>query len=63
MAVHMVERLKNAVVTQEVTNLVRSRPKDVIDVPEALHYLLGDRIDSSSKKNLQVSRDVAPLSG
>lgn len=55
MAVHMGERFKHAPVQTEITKLVRSEPKRVIHVAEALHFLLGDRIEPASRSALKVS--------
>jgi len=54
MAVHMGERFKYGPVQAEITRLVKADPKAVLDVPEALHYLLGERVDASSKAALKV---------
>ncbi|RXK35906.1 phosphatidylinositol 4-kinase [Tremella mesenterica] len=53
MAVHMGERFKHLTVQNELVRLVRSNPKSVMNVPEALHYLLGDRLDSGVQAALQ----------
>ncbi|CDZ97121.1 phosphatidylinositol 4-kinase [Phaffia rhodozyma] len=52
-AVHMAERFKNPIVITEVSALIRSRPKEAIDVPEALHFLLGNRLERTTRKGLQ----------
>ena len=44
-AVNMVERFKNSTVANEVFRLVRDDPAAVIDHPEALTFLLRDRLD------------------
>ncbi|ORY33464.1 hypothetical protein BCR39DRAFT_520273 [Naematelia encephala] len=65
MAVHMGERFKYGPVLSEIARLVRTDPKAVIDVPEALHYLLGDKLDSASRgalKWLPVWAAVPPVS-
>jgi phosphatidylinositol 4-kinase len=53
MTIHMGERFKYPSVQSEISRLVRTDPKAVIDVPEALHFLLGDRLDAGAKKGLQ----------
>ncbi|KAK6909388.1 hypothetical protein I203_103405 [Kwoniella mangroviensis CBS 8507] len=53
MAIHMGERFKNAPVQAEISRLVKSDPKSVIDVPEALHFLLGDRLENNAKAALK----------
>lgn len=40
--IFLTERCKHAAVHNEVGRLVRSNTRDVIDVPEALRFLLGD---------------------
>jgi len=63
-AVHMGERFKLPHVQAEITKLVRGDPRMVVDVPEALHFLLGDRLDASSKgllKWLPVWAAVPPV--
>jgi phosphatidylinositol 4-kinase len=54
MAVHMGERFKYPAVQHELTRLVRSDPKAVIGVSEAIFYLLGDKFDPASRRALQV---------
>lgn len=49
-AVHMGERFKEPAVHAEITRLVKISPKAVVDVPEALQYLLG----------LELQRDALP---
>ncbi|WVQ84613.1 hypothetical protein IAT38_006768 [Cryptococcus sp. DSM 104549] len=53
MAVHMGERFKNAPVQAEISRLVKSDPKAVIDVAEALHFLLGDKLEQNAKQALK----------
>jgi phosphatidylinositol 4-kinase len=54
-AVHLPERFKGSVVVHnEVTKLVRSTTRDVLDTAEALPFLLGDRIDSAVRRDLRV---------
>ncbi|ODN73286.1 hypothetical protein L202_07835 [Cryptococcus amylolentus CBS 6039] len=52
-AVHMGERFKNLPVQAEISRLVKSDPKAVIDVPEALHFLLGDKLENDAKPALK----------
>lgn len=54
MAVHMGERFKYPAVQHELKRLVRSDPKAVIGVSEALFYLLGEKFDPASRRALQV---------
>lgn len=53
-AVYMAERFKNALVRTEVGKMVRSSNVDVLDIPEALPFLLGDRLDSHVRRDLKV---------
>ncbi|KAJ7709476.1 hypothetical protein B0H17DRAFT_1155491 [Mycena rosella] len=53
-AVHLPERFKGyAAVRNEVTKLVRSTTRDVLDTPEALPFLLGDQMDSAVRRDLK----------
>ncbi len=51
----MGERFKYLNVQTEISRLVRADPKAVIDVAEALHFLLGDRLEPGARKALRVS--------
>ncbi len=53
-AVFLTERFKLPFIRNEVGRLVRSSPKDVLAVPEAVHFLLGDRFDFSVRRDLKV---------
>lgn len=53
-AVHMPERFHNATVNGEVTRLVRSTTRDVLDSPESLKFLVGDRLDVGVQRDLKV---------
>lgn len=60
----MGERFKLPLVQTEITRMVRADPKSVIDTAEALHFLLGDRLDISSQgllKWLPVWAAVPPV--
>ncbi|KAJ6618823.1 hypothetical protein B0H10DRAFT_2217316 [Mycena sp. CBHHK59/15] len=53
-AVHLPERFKSSIVVRnEVAKLVRSATRDVLDTPEALPFLLGDRLDSTVRRDLK----------
>ena len=54
MAVHMGERFKHGPIQIELTRLVRTDPKAVLGVPEAVHFLLGDKLDNGSRAALRV---------
>ncbi|KAJ7085721.1 hypothetical protein B0H15DRAFT_846088 [Mycena belliarum] len=61
-AIHLPERFKSyAVVRNEVTKLIRSTPRDVLDTPEALPFLLGDRLDSAVRRDLKYLLLWAPV--
>lgn len=61
MAVHMGERFKYPAVQHELTRLVRSDPKAVIGVSEAIFYLLGEKFDPASRRALQVRLPLSLL--
>ncbi len=52
----MVERFKVPTVEAELRRLVNEQPHAVLDVPEALRFLVGDSLDARPKPSLQVSR-------
>ncbi|ETW86100.1 hypothetical protein HETIRDRAFT_60199 [Heterobasidion irregulare TC 32-1] len=52
-AVHFVERFKQPAVMNEVNRSVRSNPRNVLHVPEAVRYLLGERVDSGLRRDLR----------
>ena len=62
MAIHMGERFKISSVQIEISRLVRAEPRAVIDVPEALHFLLGDRLEPDARNALRVSASADYLS-
>ena len=51
---NFVERFKHAIVGKEVGNFVRSRPREVLHMPEAVEFLVGDRFDGS-RRDIRVS--------
>jgi phosphatidylinositol 4-kinase A len=53
--VNFVERFKHLVVAREVCNLVRSRPRDVLHIPEAVELLVGERSDGV-RRDVRVSQ-------
>jgi hypothetical protein len=59
-AVHMGERFKVPQVQVELSRLVRLHPRAVVGVPEALHYMLGDRLEASALSALKVSSLCTP---
>ncbi|KII89099.1 hypothetical protein PLICRDRAFT_698221 [Plicaturopsis crispa FD-325 SS-3] len=52
-AIHMTERFKNAFVQGEVGKLVRSSTLDVLDISEALPFLVGDKLDPNVRRDLK----------
>ncbi|PPQ98140.1 hypothetical protein CVT26_003184 [Gymnopilus dilepis] len=52
-AVHLTERFKNATIRYEVGKLVRSSTIDILDTPEAMTFLVGDRLDSNVRRDLK----------
>jgi phosphatidylinositol 4-kinase A len=57
-AVALAERFHPATVQNEVTRLVRANTREVMDVPEALRFLVGERLDHRMRRDLKVSRDL-----
>ena len=53
-AVYLIERFKNATIRHELGKLVRSHTIDVLDIPEALTFLVGERLDPLVCKELKV---------
>lgn len=53
-AIFLTERSKNTSARSEVTKLVRSSTLDVLDIPEALPFLLGDKVDPNVRRDLKV---------
>lgn len=49
------ERFKHPIVGREVGILVRSRPREVLSVPEAIELLVGDRFDGI-RRDIRVSQ-------
>ncbi|KAJ7572583.1 Stt4p: phosphatidylinositol-4-kinase, partial [Mycena floridula] len=60
-AIYLAERFKLAMVRTEVAKLVRSNTADVLDVPEALQFLLGERLDPSVSRDLKLLLLWAPV--
>jgi phosphatidylinositol 4-kinase len=55
--VNFVERFKHPIVTREVGSLVRSRPREVLHIPEAVELLVGDRLDGI-RRDIRVSQSA-----
>ena len=52
---NFVERFKHPVVVREVGILVRSRPREVLHIPEAIEFLVSDRFDGI-RRDIRVSQ-------
>ena len=53
-AVYLPERFHVVSISNEVTRLIRSGTRDVLDIPEALQYLVGERIDAGVQRDFKV---------
>ncbi|ESK94184.1 phosphatidylinositol 4-kinase [Moniliophthora roreri MCA 2997] len=60
-AIHLSERFKVPVIRNEVSKLVRSSAVDVLDIPEALGFLLGDKLDPTVHRDLKLLLLWAPV--
>ncbi|KAJ3753010.1 hypothetical protein EV360DRAFT_88184 [Lentinula raphanica] len=61
-AIHLTERFKLNVIRSEVTKLVRSSTVDVLDVPEALNFLLGEGMELAAvRRDLKLLPLWAPV--
>ncbi|KAJ4475685.1 hypothetical protein J3R30DRAFT_3735539 [Lentinula aciculospora] len=61
-SVHLTERFKLNVIRSEVTKLVRSSTPDVLDVPEALDFLLGEGMELAAvRRDLKLLLLWAPV--
>lgn len=52
-AVFLTERFKHPVLESEVGRLVRSNTLDVLHIPEALRFLVGERLDQNVRRDLK----------
>ncbi|KDR73543.1 hypothetical protein GALMADRAFT_227988 [Galerina marginata CBS 339.88] len=52
-AVYLTERFKNPTIRYEVGKLVRSSTIDALDIPDALPFLVGDRLDLGVRRDLK----------
>ncbi|RDB21005.1 Phosphatidylinositol 4-kinase stt4 [Hypsizygus marmoreus] len=52
-AIFLPERFKSPIVRNEVTKLVRSSPLDVLDIPEAVLFLIGEKVDPNMLRDLK----------
>ena len=53
-AVHFAERFKPPVVTHEIARSVRSEPRKLLHVADALRFLVGDKLDTGVHRDLKV---------
>ncbi|KAF5380919.1 hypothetical protein D9615_004166 [Tricholomella constricta] len=63
-AIYLPERFKSPVVRNEVIKMVCSSPLEVLDIPEALLFFVGDRVDPHVRrdfKNLLLWAPVPPV--
>lgn len=57
----MTERFKTPAIHQAVGKLVRSNSLAVLDTPEALRFLVGDKLDTGIRRDLKVLTHFAAL--
>ncbi|KAK2466764.1 hypothetical protein APHAL10511_001022 [Amanita phalloides] len=60
-AIQLAERFKNVIARNEVIKLIRSNTLQVIDAPEALPFLFGDRVDAHNLIDLKLMLLWAPV--
>ncbi|KAG2144576.1 hypothetical protein DEU56DRAFT_790388 [Suillus clintonianus] len=60
-AVYLTERFKSPAAHAEVENLVRSNTSQVVDTPEALRFLIGDRFRGGQRRELKYIILWAPV--
>ncbi|KAK0497081.1 hypothetical protein EDD18DRAFT_1165281 [Armillaria luteobubalina] len=60
-AVYMTERFKLPILRSEVGRLVRSSTIEVLDIPEALPFLVEDRVDPAVRRDLRYLLLWAPV--
>lgn len=53
-AIYATERFKTAGLHTQLEKLVRSNTLDVLDTPEALRFLVGEKLDSNVRRDLKV---------
>ncbi|KAL4260020.1 PI3/PI4-kinase family protein [Pleurotus pulmonarius] len=53
LVVHLPDRFKSPLVRQEVVKMIRSSPLDVLDTPEALLFLVGDRLEVGIQRDFK----------
>lgn len=60
-AIHMATRFKSRIVSMEVTRLVRSHTKEALGIPEAVKFLVGERLDHTLSRDLRYLPLCAPV--
>ncbi|KAJ3555853.1 hypothetical protein NM688_g2347 [Phlebia brevispora] len=60
-AVHLPERFHVPLLSGEVMRLIRSSTRDVVDIPEALRFLVGERLDVAVQRDLKYLLLWAPV--
>ncbi|EGO21128.1 hypothetical protein SERLADRAFT_452259 [Serpula lacrymans var. lacrymans S7.9] len=60
-AIYMTERFKSLAAQGEVGKLVRSNTSEILHIPEALRFLLGDRLEGNARRELKHLLIWAPV--
>ncbi|OCH92135.1 atypical/PIKK/PI4K protein kinase [Obba rivulosa] len=60
-AVFLTERFHNATIQAEVGRLIRSSPRDIMHIPEALRFLIGEKLDGAVRRDLKYLILWAPV--
>lgn len=61
-AVALSERFNVGALQHEVTRLVRSNTREILDCPEALRFLIGDKFDANIKRDIKVTSYMSTIS-
>ncbi|EPQ57891.1 hypothetical protein GLOTRDRAFT_114478 [Gloeophyllum trabeum ATCC 11539] len=61
-AIYLTERFRHPALQKEVGKWVRSNTPEVLDVPEALQFLVGDKLDTGVRRDLKHLLLWAPVS-
>ena len=59
--VYLPERFKHPAVEREAGRWIRAHPREVLDHPEALKFILGERLDRSMQRDVKVCASVVFL--
>ncbi|KAH8117021.1 hypothetical protein DFH11DRAFT_1687803 [Phellopilus nigrolimitatus] len=62
LVVHLPERFKNATVEREAGRWIRAHSREVMDYPDALRLVVGDKLDRSVQRDLKYVLLWAPVS-